>query len=94
MREYRAEVTAFPDSVGAWVNLGLLERQSGRIDAALEAFEGAAKAKGDAMEGPYLLAETLAGTARRQEAERWAREAARRAPNDPRAQRLLERVSK
>ena len=44
---------------------GLLERQAGRVDAALEAFERAASAKADAMEGPYLLAETLAslGTA-------------------------------
>ena len=92
IREYRAEVTAFPGSVGAWVNLGLLERQSGRIDAALEAFEGAAKAKGDAMEGPYLLADTLAATGRRQDAERWAQEAVRRSPNDQRAQQLLKRV--
>jgi hypothetical protein len=46
------------------------------------------------MEGPYLLAETLAGTARRQDAERWAREAARRAPNDPRTQQLLTRIQK
>ena len=60
VREYRAEVAAFPDSLGAWVNLGLLERQAGRVDAALAAFEGAARAKADAFEGPYLLAETLA----------------------------------
>ena len=30
-REYRAEVAAYPDSVGAWVNLGLLDRQAGRV---------------------------------------------------------------
>ncbi len=27
VREYRAEVAAYPESLGAWVNLGLLERQ-------------------------------------------------------------------
>ena len=64
-REYRAEVAAHPESLGAWVNLGLLERQAGRIDAALAAFERAASARADAFEGPYLLAETLAGLGRR-----------------------------
>ena len=54
VREYRAEVAAFPDSLGAWVNLGLLERQAGRVDAALAAFERAAAVKADAIEGPYL----------------------------------------
>jgi hypothetical protein len=44
------------------------------------------------MAGPYLLAETLAGRGRRQEAERWAEEALRRSPSDVRAQRLLERI--
>jgi choline-sulfatase len=92
LREYRAEVAAHPDSLGAWVNLGLLERQAGRIDAALAAFERAAGAKADAFEGPYLLAETLAGIGRRQEAERWAEEARRRSPNDARAEQLLQRV--
>jgi choline-sulfatase len=94
LREYRAEVAAFPDSVGAWVNLGLLEREAGHTDAAIEAFERAAGAKGDAMEGPYLLAETLAVIGRRQEARRWAIEAARRSPNDARVQQLLARVQK
>jgi tetratricopeptide (TPR) repeat protein len=91
-REYRAEVAAYPDSLGAWVNLGLLERQAGRVQAALAAFEQAATAKADAMEGPYLLAETLSALGRRQEAERWAIEALRRSPNDPRAERLLDRI--
>ena len=90
-REYRAEVAAFPDSLGAWVNLGLLERQAGRVDAALAAFEGAASAKADAFEGPYLLAETLAAVG----------PAGRRAlgpggsapqPERPRAQELLQRI--
>ena len=40
------------------------------------------------------MAETLAGLGRRQQAERWAREALRRSPNDARAQQLLERVQK
>lgn len=93
-REYRAEVAAYPESLGAWVNLGLLERQGGRVDTALAAFEQAAHARSDAMEGPYLMAETLASRGRRQEAERWAREALRRSPNDARAQQLLERVQK
>jgi choline-sulfatase len=93
-REYRAEVAAYPESLGAWVNLGLLERQEGRVDAALAAFERAAGARADAIEGPYLLADTLAGLGRRQQAERWAREALRRRPNDARAQQLLERVQK
>lgn len=93
-REYRAEVAAYPESLGAWVNLGLLERQGGRVDAALAAFERAASARADALEGPYLLAETLASLGRRQEAERWAREALRRSPNDARAEQLLERVQK
>ena len=92
--EYRAEVASFPGSLGAWVNLGLLERQARRIDAALDAFERAANATPGAMEGPYLMAETLASVGRRQEAERWAREARRRSPNDARAQQLLERVQK
>ena len=60
----------------------------------LLAFERAARAKADAIEGPFLLAETLASRGRRQEAERWAREALRRSPNDARAQQLLERVRK
>ena len=90
MREYRAEVAAFPDSLGAWVNLGLLERQAGRVEPALAAFEGAARAKADAFEGPYLLAETLAALGRRAEAERWALEARRRSPNEPRVEQLLQ----
>ena len=91
-REYRAEVAAHPESFKAWVNLGLLERQAGRPSAALAAFEKAASARADEMAGPYLLAETLAGLGRRPEAERWAQEALRRRPNDPRAQELLQRV--
>jgi choline-sulfatase len=93
-REYRAEVAAYPESLRAWVNLGLLERQGGRADAALAAFERAASAKADAIEGPFLLAETLASLGRRQQAERWALEALRRSPNDARAQQLLERIQK
>ena len=73
------------------MNLGLLERQAGRVDAALAAFEEAARAKPDAFEGPYLLAETLAAGGR-QDAERWAQEALRRSPNEPRAQELLQRI--
>ena len=90
MREYRAEVAAYPDSIGAWVNLGLLERQAGRVAPAIAAFEGAARAKADAFEGPYLLAETLAALGRRVEAERWALEARRRSPNEPRVEQLLQ----
>ena len=93
-REYRAELAAYPESLGAWVNLGLLERQEGRVDAALAAFERAANARTDAIEGPYLMAETLASRGRTQEAERWAREALRRSPNDARARQMLERVQK
>jgi choline-sulfatase len=92
IREYRAEVAAYPDSIGAWVNLGLLERQAGRVDAALTAFERAASAKPDAFQGPYLLAETLATLGRRQEAARWAQEARRRSPSEPRVQELLQRI--
>ncbi len=92
VREYRAEVAAYPESLGAWVNLGLLERQGGRVDAALAAFERAASAKADAIEGPFLLAETLASLGRRQEAERWALEALRRSPNEPRVEQLLQRI--
>jgi choline-sulfatase len=91
-REYRAEVASFPESLGAWVNLGLLERQAGRVDAALAAFERAASANADAFQGPYLLAETLAGLGRRQEAERWAQEASRRSPNEQRTEELLQRI--
>jgi len=91
-REYRAEVAAYPESVGAWVNLGLLDRQAGRVNAALADFERAASAKPDAMEGPYLLAETLAALGRRQDAARWAQEAVRRSPTDARAQQLLQRL--
>jgi tetratricopeptide (TPR) repeat protein len=94
LREYHAEVAVYPDSLGAWVNLGLLERQAGRVDAALTAFERAAGAKADAFEGPYLLAETLAGIGRRQDAARWAEEAVRRNPSDPRAQQLLQRIQR
>ena len=92
IREYRAEVAAYPDSLGAWVNLGLLEREAGRIEAALAAFERAAGAGSDAMEGPYLMAETLLALGRREDADRWAREAVRRRPDDPRARQLLQRV--
>ena len=91
-REYRAEVAAHPEAYKAWVNLGLLERQAGRVPAALEAFERAAAAQADEMAGPYLLAETLAELGRRPEAERWAREALARKPSDPRAQQLLQRL--
>jgi hypothetical protein len=44
------------------------------------------------MAGPYLMAETLAGQGRRQEAERWAEEALRRSPNELRVQQLLKRI--
>jgi arylsulfatase A-like enzyme/Tfp pilus assembly protein PilF len=94
MQEYRAEVAAYPDSLGAWVNLGLLERQAGRTDAALAAFEKAASARADALEGPYLMAETLAQLGRRPEAQRWAQEAQRRAPGDPRVQQLAQRLER
>jgi tetratricopeptide (TPR) repeat protein len=92
VREYRAEVAAHPVAFKAWVNLGLLERQAGRTDAALAAFEKAASARPDEVVGPYLMAETLARLGRRQEAQRWAQEALRRNPDDPRAQELLQRV--
>ncbi|HVO11707.1 MAG TPA: sulfatase-like hydrolase/transferase [Vicinamibacteria bacterium] len=92
VREYRAEVAAYPDAYKAWVNLGLLERQAGRVDAALAAFEKAAAARADDMAGPYLLAETLAARGRRAEADRWAQEALRRSPGDPRAQQLAQRL--
>jgi len=91
-REYRAEVSLHPQAYKAWVNLGLLERQAGRASAALEAFERAAGAKPDEVAGPYLLAETLAGLGRRQEAQRWAEEALRRSPNEPRVKQQLERI--
>jgi tetratricopeptide (TPR) repeat protein len=93
-REYRAEVTSYPESLEAWVNLGLLERQAGNADAAVAAFEHAATAKTDAFVGPYLLAETLSRLGRGAEAERWAREALRRNPNEPRAHQLLQRIQK
>ena len=92
IREYRAEIAAYPQAFKAWVNLGLLERQAGRTSVALEAFERAAGAKADEVAGPYLLAETLAGLGRRREAQRWAEEALRRSPNEPRVKGLLERV--
>jgi len=92
VREYRAEVAAHPDAFKAWVNLGLLERQSGRTDAAVAAFERAAGAKADEMAGPYLLAETLANLGHRTEALRWAEEALRRSPNEPRARELMQRL--
>jgi tetratricopeptide (TPR) repeat protein len=91
-REYQAELATHPENVGAWVNLGLLERQAGKTDAALSAFEHAASAGNDAMEGPYLMAETLEALGRREEAQRWATEALRRRPDDPRAQELLKRT--
>ena len=90
--EYRTEVAAHPDAYRAWVNLGLLERQAGRTSAALQAFERAASARADEFAGPFLMAETLAGMGRRPEARRWAQEALRRRPNDPRAQELLQRM--
>jgi tetratricopeptide (TPR) repeat protein len=92
--EYRAEVVAHPESFKAWVNLGLLERQAGRSDAALAAFERAASAGRDEMAGPYLMAETLAHLGRRADAQRWAREALRRSPDDPRARQLVDRLSR
>jgi len=91
-REYRAEVEAHPESFKAWVNLGLLERQAGRADDALAAFERAARAGTNEMAGPYLMAETLVGMGRRAEAERWAQEALRRSPGEPRVQQLLRRI--
>ena len=92
VREYRAEVAAHPDAFKAWVNLGLLERQAGRIDAALAAFDKASSAGANEVAGPYLMAETLADLGRRPEARRWAQEAVRRRPNNLRAQELLQRV--
>ena len=93
-REYRAEVAAHPESFKAWVNLGLLERRAGDVNAALAAFEHAAAAGTDVVTGPYLLADTLSHLGRRQEAERWAREAIRRSPNDPRVLELLRRTTR
>ena len=92
VKEYRAEVAAYPDAYKAWVNLGLLERQAGRTDAALAAFEKASAARADDMAGPYLLSETLAARGRRADADRWAQEALRRSPADPRAQQLAQRL--
>jgi choline-sulfatase len=92
--EYRAEVAAHPESFQAWVNLGLLERQAERSDAALLAFERAAAAGKDEMAGPYLMAETLAGLGRRADAQRWAREALRRSPSDPRARQLVDTLTR
>jgi len=91
-REYQTEVAAYPDSLAAWVNLGLLDRDAGRVDAALAAFERAASARPDAMEGPYLMAETLAALGRRQDAERWAQEAYRRSPRDARVNQLVQEI--
>jgi tetratricopeptide (TPR) repeat protein len=91
-REYRAEVAAHPDSIGAWVNLGLLERQAGRAEPALAAFEKASSAATGAFEGPYLMAETLAQLGRKADADRWIQEALRRAPADPRVQQLAQRI--
>jgi arylsulfatase A-like enzyme/tetratricopeptide (TPR) repeat protein len=91
-REYRAEVAAYPDAFKAWVNLGLLERQAGRATAALADFERAAEARPGELAGPYLMAETLAALGRRAEARRWAQEAVRRSPGDPRARQLAQRL--
>jgi choline-sulfatase len=91
-REYRAEVAAHPENYKAWVNLGLLQRNAGNTGAALEAFERAASADAADFAGPYLMAETLAATKRRGEARRWAEEALRRAPSDPRTQALVQRI--
>ena len=91
-REYRAEVGAHQDAYEAWVNLGLIERQRGQLDSALAAFEQAAKANAGAFVGPYLLAETLLRAGRTADAKRWAEEALRRAPSEPRANELLRRI--
>jgi tetratricopeptide (TPR) repeat protein len=91
-REYRAEVAAHPESFRAWVNLGLLERAAGRIDAALDAFQHAASTQTNDFAGPYLLADTLARLGRSQEAARWAAEAARRNPGDARVRELVQRM--
>ena len=93
-REYRAEVAAHPESFKAWVNLGLLERQAGRVDAALAAFERAAGRQGrrDRRSLPD------GGDARRSRTPRGRRtlgpEALRRRPNDPRAQQLVDRLTR
>ena len=95
IREYRAEVEAHPEAYEAWVNLGLSGARARRnLDAALAAFERAASAKPDAFVGPYLLAETLAQAGRAAEAKRWADEALRRGPNEPRVKELVARISK
>ena len=94
IREYRAEVEAHPEAYEAWVNLGQLERDRGNLNAALAAFERAASAKADAFVGPYLVAETLAQAGRAAEAKRWADEALRRGPNEPRVKELVARISK
>ena len=91
-REYRAEVAAYPDSLGAWVNLGLLERQAGQCRRRARGLRTGGAPKPMRSRVPILLAETLAGLGRRQEAERWAQEALRRSPTDPRAQQLLQRI--
>ena len=91
-REYRAEVDAHSDADEAWVNLGLIERQRGPLDAALAAFEHAATANTGAFVGPYRLAETLLRAGRTANARRWAEEALRRGPKQPRMKQLVERV--
>ena len=74
------------------MNLGLLERQAGKVNAALATFEKAAAADAHAFQGPYLMAETLLALGRGPEAERWVQEALRRSPNEPRTQQLAQRI--
>jgi tetratricopeptide (TPR) repeat protein len=90
-REHRPEVDSHPDVYAAWINLGLIERQRGHVDAALAAFEHARSANTSAFVGPYLLAETLLRAGRTADARRWAEEAWR-GPNEPRVKQLVERV--
>ncbi len=94
IREYRAEVEAHPEAYEAWVNLGLVERQRGNRDAALAAFERAASANPTRSSDHISLAETLAQAGRAAEAKRWADEALRRGPNEPRVKELVARISK
>jgi Flp pilus assembly protein TadD len=46
------------------------------------------------QELPYLLGETVFRMGRGADAERWAREALRRNPNEPRVHQLLQQMQK
>jgi predicted TPR repeat methyltransferase len=71
-----------PDLVPAYLELGQAEREGGRLDEALQAFEAACRRDGAGLEALWLKAECLAALGRPEEAEEGYRQVLGGDPED------------